>query len=102
MRVPKYPLIPALMAPATDTAKPPRMIILRSPKIDRPATRAKDTMRPFDNPFVRSDKSLTLMEVRRSVENFLRSELKRESCPMEDVWVAFSRPDRETSCNSRS
>jgi hypothetical protein len=52
---PRYPPSPMEIAPAMSSANPPYMTTLVFPKADRPAVRAKGTVRPSDNPIVASE-----------------------------------------------
>lgn len=52
---PTYPPRPIEMAPAVNSASPPRTTTLVSPSADRPALRAKGTVKPSDSPRMASD-----------------------------------------------
>jgi hypothetical protein len=46
---------PMEIAPAINSARPPKMTILLLPRADSPAVRAKGTVRPSERPIVASD-----------------------------------------------
>jgi hypothetical protein len=46
------------MAPAINSARPPKMTTLVDPKADKPAVKAKGTVRPSERPMVASEMTL--------------------------------------------
>ena len=54
LTAPRYPPSPIEMAPAINSAKPAKITVL-VPSVDKPAVRAKGTVRPSDRPMMASD-----------------------------------------------
>lgn len=52
---PTYPPSPIEIAPAASSARPPRTTTLVLPNADRPALKAKGTVKPSDSPRMASD-----------------------------------------------
>ena len=55
---------PMEIAPAINSARPPKMTILLLPRADSPAVRAKGTVRPSERPIVASDITRGSIELR--------------------------------------
>lgn len=51
---PKYPPRPIEMAPAVSSARPAKMTTRVSPSADKPAVRAKGTVKPSERPMIAS------------------------------------------------
>lgn len=61
---PTYPPRPMEIAPAASSARPPRTTTLVFPRADKPADRAKGTVRPSDRPRIASEMMRGLMRER--------------------------------------
>lgn len=61
------------MAPAMSSARPPKMTTRVLPRADRPAVRAKGTVRPSERPMVASEmtRAVTWKPLRESWESLL-------------------------------